>query len=105
MAKKPLGESRTPTDFWSGMGFSKSMPDHAIRDQLRANNVKYEGPSMPTTYEVSTRDHPCRPLRGDCYGPHILRVSRLTYMDSISSLNCLSYATTNTGRSTTRGAQ
>lgn len=55
MAKKPIGESRTPTDYWSGLGFSKSMPDHAIREQLRLNNVKkYAGPSMATTYEVST---------------------------------------------------
>ena len=52
MGKKPAGESRTPTDIWAGLGFSKSMPDHAIREQLRTNNVKYEGPSMPTTYEV-----------------------------------------------------
>ena len=52
MAKKPVGESRTPTDYWSGLGFSKSMPDHAIREQLRLNNVKYAGPSMATTYEV-----------------------------------------------------
>ena len=55
MGKKPAGESRTPTDIWAGLGFSKSMPDHAIREQLRTNNVKYEGPSMPTTYEVRQR--------------------------------------------------
>ena len=61
MGKKPAGESRTPTDIWAGLGFSKSMPDHAIREQLRTNNVKYEGPSMPTTYEVSTREGPSMP--------------------------------------------
>ena len=27
------------------------MPDHAIREQLRTNNVRYDGPSMPTTFE------------------------------------------------------
>ncbi|KAH9508438.1 Protein bicaudal C 1-B, partial [Bulinus truncatus] len=34
MQKKPEGESRTPTDIWAGMGFSKSMPESAIRDKL-----------------------------------------------------------------------
>ena len=51
IAKKPVGESRFPTDLWAGLGFSKSMPDHAIREQLRTNNVRYDGPSMPTTFE------------------------------------------------------
>ena len=52
MGKKPQGESRIPTDYWSGLGFSKSMPDHAIRERLRASGVKYQGPTMETTYEV-----------------------------------------------------
>ncbi|XP_012936522.1 protein bicaudal C homolog 1-A [Aplysia californica] len=34
MQKKPEGESRIPTDIWAGMGFSKSMPESAIRDKL-----------------------------------------------------------------------
>ncbi|CAH1793905.1 unnamed protein product [Owenia fusiformis] len=49
--KKPEGESRTPTDFWSGLGFSKSMPDSAIRDQLANSYTKYKGPTMGTMYE------------------------------------------------------
>ena len=50
MLKKPDGESsRTPTDFWSGLGFSKSMPDSEIRERLKHC---YNGPSMTTTYEV-----------------------------------------------------
>lgn len=49
MLKKPDGESsRIPTDFWSGLGFSKSMPDAAIRERLKHC---YNGPSMTTTYE------------------------------------------------------
>jgi hypothetical protein len=35
MQKKPDGESRIPTDIWSGLGFSKSMPESAIREQRR----------------------------------------------------------------------
>ena len=53
MSKKPDGESRIPTNFWSGMGFSKSMPDHVIRDRLRSAGVQYTEPSMATTYEVT----------------------------------------------------
>ncbi|XP_076448600.1 protein bicaudal C homolog 1-like isoform X2 [Babylonia areolata] len=34
MQKNPNGESRIPTDRWSGFGFSKSMPESAIRDRL-----------------------------------------------------------------------
>lgn len=34
------------------MGFSKSMPDHAIREHLRAAGVQYTEPSMATTFEV-----------------------------------------------------
>jgi len=50
--KKPVGESRIPTDYWSGLGFSKSMPGSAIRDRLRQNNVSaYTGPNMSTTFE------------------------------------------------------
>ena len=54
--KKPIGESRTPTDFWSGLGFSKSMPESAIRERMQQTGVrqKYE-PPMATTYEVSIK--------------------------------------------------
>ncbi|KAL4239787.1 Protein bicaudal C 1 [Mactra antiquata] len=50
--KKPIGESRTPTDFWSGLGFSKSMPESAIRERMQQTgiNQRYESP-MATTYE------------------------------------------------------
>ncbi|XP_074647664.1 protein bicaudal C homolog 1-B-like isoform X2 [Tubulanus polymorphus] len=49
MQKKPEGESRIPTDFWSGLGFSKSMPDSEIRDRLKKQNIKnYKGPSAIT---------------------------------------------------------
>ena len=55
MQKKPVGESRIPTDYWAGLGFSKSMPGSAIRDGLKQNNVhRYQEPSMSTTYEVGT---------------------------------------------------
>lgn len=37
MQKKPVGESRVPTNTWSGMGFSKSMPESAIRNRLGQN--------------------------------------------------------------------
>ena len=57
MQTKPDGESsRVPTDFWAGLGFSKSMPDAAIRDRLKLANVRYNGPRMTTTYEVRDGD-------------------------------------------------
>jgi protein bicaudal C len=52
MREKPVGECRIPTDYWAGLGFSKSMPDSAIREKLALNNLsRYIGPSMPTTFE------------------------------------------------------
>ena len=52
MLKKPVvTEVRTPTNTWSGLGFSKSMPAEAIKELRRANHVPYK-PSMSTTYEV-----------------------------------------------------
>ena len=45
MQKKPEGESRIPTDAWAGMGFSKSMPESAIRDklgQLGINSARFD---------------------------------------------------------------
>ncbi|XP_053384044.1 protein bicaudal C homolog 1-B-like [Mercenaria mercenaria] len=55
--KKPIGESRTPTDFWSGLGFSKSMPESAIRERMSQTGVrqKYE-PPMATTYENTAEE-------------------------------------------------
>jgi len=51
--QEPLGETRSPTDFWSGLGFSKSMPDSVIRDRLRQSGAqRYLAPSMETTFEV-----------------------------------------------------
>lgn len=57
MLKKPVvTEVRTPTNTWSGLGFSKSMPAETIKELRRANHVPYK-PSMSTTFEV-------RPLFG-----------------------------------------
>ncbi|CAG6016793.1 protein bicaudal C homolog 1 isoform 2-T2 [Menidia menidia] len=53
MLKKPVvTEVRTPTNTWSGLGFSKSMPAETIKELRRANHVSYK-PSMSTTYEGS----------------------------------------------------
>ncbi|XP_055358474.1 protein bicaudal C homolog 1-like isoform X2 [Betta splendens] len=53
MLKKPVvTEVRTPTNTWSGLGFSKSMPAETIKELRRANHVSYK-PSMTTTYEGS----------------------------------------------------
>lgn len=49
MSKKPSGESRVPTDFWSGLGFSKSMPDTAIRERLRESNVAQAAAALPSS--------------------------------------------------------
>lgn len=52
MLKKPVvTEVRTPTNTWSGLGFSKSMPAETIKELRRANHVSYK-PTMSTTYEV-----------------------------------------------------
>ena len=34
LQKLPEGETRIPTDQWSGFGFSKSMPESVVRDRL-----------------------------------------------------------------------
>lgn len=53
MLKKPVvTEIRTPTNTWSGLGFSKSMPAESIKELRRAHHVPYK-PSMGTTYEDS----------------------------------------------------
>jgi len=50
MKEKPIGESRIPTAYWSGLMFSKSMPTAAMRE-FGGIKQKYE-PPMATTYEV-----------------------------------------------------
>uniref|UniRef100_A0A4W5PKK5 BicC family RNA binding protein 1 n=1 Tax=Hucho hucho TaxID=62062 RepID=A0A4W5PKK5_9TELE len=53
MLKKPVvTEVRTPTNTWSGLGFSKSMPAETIKELRRANHVSYK-PTMSTTFEGS----------------------------------------------------
>uniref|UniRef100_A0A8C4YAS5 BicC family RNA binding protein 1 n=1 Tax=Gopherus evgoodei TaxID=1825980 RepID=A0A8C4YAS5_9SAUR len=52
-AYKCLFLLRTPTNTWSGLGFSKSMPAETIKELRRANHVSYK-PSMTTTYEGSS---------------------------------------------------
>jgi protein bicaudal C len=51
--KKPVitQEVRFPTDIWSGMGFSKSMPESAIREQLRRRGKIMKEPDMVTAFE------------------------------------------------------
>lgn len=53
MQQKPEADrSRKPNDLFAGFGFSKSMPDSAIREKLILNKVKNE--SRPQThYEVN----------------------------------------------------
>lgn len=67
MQKKPEGESRIPTDMWAGMGFSKSMPESAIRDklgQLGIRGSRYEeNESLPAPVELP---EPSSPSELDC---------------------------------------
>ncbi|KAL4597542.1 hypothetical protein GN956_G25940 [Arapaima gigas] len=56
MLKKPVvTEVRTPTNTWSGLGFSKSMPAETIKELRRANHMAYK-PTMTTTYEDDVSD-------------------------------------------------
>ncbi|MCI4382345.1 hypothetical protein PGIGA_G00013840 [Pangasianodon gigas] len=49
MLKKPVvTEVRTPTNTWSGLGFSKSMPAESIKQLRRASHTAYK-PSVNTT--------------------------------------------------------
>ncbi|XP_017560442.1 protein bicaudal C homolog 1-A [Pygocentrus nattereri] len=51
MLKKPVvTEVRTPTNTWSGLGFSKSMPAESIKQLRRASHATYK-PAVRTTYE------------------------------------------------------
>lgn len=56
MQKKPVGESRIPTDYWAGLGFSRSMPASAIRERLNLSDSGYDGPKMTTPYEDVEED-------------------------------------------------
>ncbi|XP_066538855.1 protein bicaudal C homolog 1-A [Hoplias malabaricus] len=53
MLKKPVvTEVRTPTNTWSGLGFSKSMPAESIKQLRRVSHAPYK-PAIRTTYEGS----------------------------------------------------
>uniref|UniRef100_A0A4W3JVF3 BicC family RNA binding protein 1 n=1 Tax=Callorhinchus milii TaxID=7868 RepID=A0A4W3JVF3_CALMI len=68
MLKKPVvTEVRTPTNTWSGLGFSKSMPAETIKELRRANHVSYK-PTMPTTYESSSPLSLSRSNSRECLG-------------------------------------
>ncbi|XP_025087615.1 protein bicaudal C homolog 1-like isoform X1 [Pomacea canaliculata] len=51
MQKKPEGESRIPTDIWAGLGFSKSMPESAIREKLGQMGISARYPDASMTPE------------------------------------------------------
>ncbi|XP_067908579.1 protein bicaudal C homolog 1-like isoform X2 [Heterodontus francisci] len=68
MLKKPVvTEVRTPTNTWSGLGFSKSMPAETIKELRRANHVSYK-PTMSTTYESSSPVSLSRSNSRECIG-------------------------------------
>ena len=50
-----MGETRTPTDFWAGLGFSRSMPEAAIRQRLTNHGARFHAGlgRMETTFEAS----------------------------------------------------
>ena len=54
MKQKPVvTQPRTPTDTWSGLGFSKSMPESAIREARQKNGFSlFQRPALPTMHEV-----------------------------------------------------
>ncbi|XP_072164676.1 protein bicaudal C homolog 1-like [Diadema setosum] len=60
MKKKPVApEVRVPTDLWSGLGFSKSMPESAIREARRTNGFSLfqrDTNPLPTTYETPNHE-------------------------------------------------
>jgi len=55
MQQKPVGDSRIPTDCWSGLYFSKSMPDQALYDKLSQNVFRFRSPAMSSTSEVQIK--------------------------------------------------
>nr|XP_054773737.1 protein bicaudal C homolog 1-like isoform X1 [Lytechinus pictus] len=60
MKKKPMApEVRVPTDLWSGLGFSKSMPESAIREARKTNGFslfQMDSNPLPTTYETPNQE-------------------------------------------------
>ncbi|XP_038678241.1 protein bicaudal C homolog 1 isoform X2 [Scyliorhinus canicula] len=68
MLKKPVvTEVRTPTNTWSGLGFSKSMPAETIKELRRTNHMSYK-PTMSTTYESSSPVSLSRSNSRECIG-------------------------------------
>ncbi|PIK61885.1 hypothetical protein BSL78_01216, partial [Apostichopus japonicus] len=60
MKKLPVSrEIRTPTDTWSGLGFSKSMPDSQFRNITKKGFSSY----LPATYEQAEPDTTTTPGR------------------------------------------
>ncbi|KAJ8405285.1 hypothetical protein AAFF_G00322760 [Aldrovandia affinis] len=64
MQKKPVvTEVRTPTDTWSGLGFSKSMPTEAIKELRCVNRRSYKsylgGASQQAWSSQSSKDRVC----------------------------------------------
>ncbi|ESP03858.1 hypothetical protein LOTGIDRAFT_156458 [Lottia gigantea] len=54
--KKPEGESRHPTDAWSGMGFSKSMPESAIRERMGQIGISSKCDSTMAAFQSPGND-------------------------------------------------
>uniref|UniRef100_A0A8C4R6P2 K Homology domain-containing protein n=1 Tax=Eptatretus burgeri TaxID=7764 RepID=A0A8C4R6P2_EPTBU len=72
MQRKPVvTEVRVPTNQWSGLGFSKSMPSEAMK-LLRQNTYK---PCMATTHEAEP--HRCTSLREGGIGSVTLRIGAI----------------------------
>ncbi|XP_029636770.1 protein bicaudal C homolog 1-A isoform X1 [Octopus sinensis] len=74
MQKKPVGESRVPTNTWSGMGFSKSLPESVIRNRLGQSTSNYSDYNLITPpYQQNMTDFP--------------EVNRDPWKDSTKALN------------------
>ncbi|OBS68595.1 hypothetical protein A6R68_02866 [Neotoma lepida] len=100
MLKKPVvTEVRTPTNTWSGLGFSKSMPAETIKELRRANHVSYK-PTMTTAYEVhsSSPVHPSPRTAGSLL-PWLFMVVLLRehYLSSSNYMDCISSLTGSNG--------
>ncbi|XP_066305019.1 protein bicaudal C homolog 1-like [Branchiostoma lanceolatum] len=55
MQKKPqVTQVRTPTDTWSGFGFSKSMPSCVAQEAFESARPSYKAPTLPATYESTS---------------------------------------------------
>lgn len=59
-------EVRTPTDTWSGLGFSKSMPDSHFRNITKKNGFSSR---LPSTYEHSEQEMVINELGGEPQWP------------------------------------